>query len=107
MKKILLLALLCLTVLGLGSCGRKDGVYFFNFKPEIAEKYEEIARVYEEETGVPVRVVTAASGTYEQTLKSETESAVRNRTETSCVEVPLETLAAHAGLLDTCLKLLE
>ena len=71
MKKILLLALLCLTVLGLGSCGRKDGVYFFNFKPEIAEKYEEIARVYEEETGVPVRVVTAASGTYEQTLKSE------------------------------------
>lgn len=71
MKKILLFACLCLTVLALGSCGKRDGVYFFNFKPEIAEKYEEIARVYEEETGVPVRVVTAASGTYEQTLKSE------------------------------------
>ncbi|MBE6656414.1 MAG: ABC transporter substrate-binding protein [Ruminococcaceae bacterium] len=71
MKKILLFALLCMTLLALGSCGKKDGVYFFNFKPEIAEKYEEIARVYEKETGVPVRVVTAASGTYEQTLKSE------------------------------------
>ena len=71
MKKVLLFAILVLTVLTLGSCGKKDGIYFFNFKPEIAEKYEEIARVYEEETGVPVRVVTAASGTYEQTLKSE------------------------------------
>ena len=71
MKKILLFAVLCLTLVSFCSCGKKDGVYFFNFKPEIAEKYEEIARVYEEETGVPVRVVTAASGTYEQTLKSE------------------------------------
>ena len=71
MKKLLLLSLLIFTLLAFASCGRKDSVYFFNFKPEIAEKYEEIARVYEEETGVPVRVVTAASGTYEQTLKSE------------------------------------
>ena len=71
MKKILFFAVLCLTLLSFCSCGKKDGVYFFNFKPEIAEKYEEIARVYEEETGIPVRVVTAASGTYEQTLKSE------------------------------------
>ena len=28
-------------------------------------------KTYEEETGVKVKVVTAASGTYEQTLKSE------------------------------------
>ncbi len=75
MKKILFLTLLCLMVACLPSCGRKEGVYFFNFKPEIAEKYEEIARIYEEETGVPVRVVTAASGTYEQTLKSEIAKA--------------------------------
>jgi raffinose/stachyose/melibiose transport system substrate-binding protein len=71
MKKIILFALLCLMGLALCSCGKREGVYFFNFKPEIAEKYEEIARVYEKETGVPIRVVTAASGTYEQTLKSE------------------------------------
>ena len=42
----------------------------------------------------------------EQSLESETESAVRGRSEAACVEVPLETLAAHAGLLDACLKLL-
>lgn len=71
MKKILFLVLLCLVGVLLPSCGKRDGVYFFNFKPEIAEKYEEIAKIYEEETGVPIRVVTAASGTYEQTLKSE------------------------------------
>lgn len=71
MKKILFVVLLCLVGAFLPSCGKRDGVYFFNFKPEIAEKYEEIAKIYEEETGVPVRVVTAASGTYEQTLKSE------------------------------------
>ena len=71
MKKLLLLTLLFLFGVMFASCGKKDGVYFFNFKPEIAEKYEEIAKIYEEETGVPIRVVTAASGTYEQTLKSE------------------------------------
>ena len=71
MKKLFALTLLCFMGILLVSCGKREGVYFFNFKPEIAEKYEEIARVYEKETGVPVRIVTAASGTYEQTLKSE------------------------------------
>ena len=42
-----------------------------NFKPEIAEVYNEIAKDYEAEKGVKVNVVTAAAGTYEQTLKSE------------------------------------
>lgn len=46
-------------------------VYFLNFKPEVAEIWEEIASVYTAETGVPVKVQTAAAGTYEQTLKSE------------------------------------
>ena len=46
-------------------------IYFLNFKPEIADKYKEIAKAYESETGTKVKVVTAASGTYEQTLKSE------------------------------------
>lgn len=48
-----------------------DSIYFLNFKPEIAEVYAKIAKDYEAETGVKVKVVTAASGTYETTLKSE------------------------------------
>lgn len=47
------------------------GVYFLNFKPEIATVYERVAADYQKETGVSVRVVTAASGTYETTLMSE------------------------------------
>jgi raffinose/stachyose/melibiose transport system substrate-binding protein len=46
-------------------------VYYLNFKPEIAEVYQKIADAYKKETGVTLKVVTAASGTYEQTLKSE------------------------------------
>ncbi len=46
-------------------------IYYLNFKPEVAEVYEEIATAYKNEKGVNVKVVTAASGTYEQTLKSE------------------------------------
>ena len=46
-------------------------VYYLNFKPEQADDWVELAKQYTEETGVPVTVETAASGTYEQTLKSE------------------------------------
>lgn len=46
-------------------------VYFLNFKPEVADVYQKIADEYKAETGVTLKVVTAASGTYEQTLKSE------------------------------------
>lgn len=59
----------CLTLAGCGE--KKSQVYFLNFKPESASVYEEIAKVYKEETGVEVKVVTAAANTYEQTLKSE------------------------------------
>jgi raffinose/stachyose/melibiose transport system substrate-binding protein len=49
-----------------------DGkVYFLNFKPEQDEQWQEMAEAYTNETGVPVTVVTAASDTYESTLKSE------------------------------------
>ena len=49
-----------------------DGkVYYLNFKPEQADDWVELAEQYTAETGVPVTVETAASGTYEQTLKSE------------------------------------
>ena len=46
-------------------------VYYLNFKPEAAQAWEALAAKYTEETGVEVAVQTAASGTYESTLKSE------------------------------------
>lgn len=49
----------------------KGSVYFLNFKPEQADQWKELAETYTDETGVPVTVETAASGTYESTLKSE------------------------------------
>ena len=53
------------------SSDKNSQVYFLNFKPESASVYEEIAKKYEEETNVKVKVVTAAANNYEQTLKSE------------------------------------
>lgn len=52
-----------------------DEIYFLNFKPEIATVYENIAKDYEAETGVKVKVVTAAAGGYETKLKSEIAKA--------------------------------
>jgi raffinose/stachyose/melibiose transport system substrate-binding protein len=49
----------------------KGSVYFLNFKPESDAVYQEIAAQYTAETGVPVKIVTAAAGNYETTLKSE------------------------------------
>ena len=76
MKKALSLILamvLCLGLLaGCGSSGEETGsVYWLNFKPESDEVLQEIAQMYTEETGVEVKVVTAASGTYNQTLLAE------------------------------------
>lgn len=51
----------------------KGAVYYLNFKPEQAQKWEELARLYTAETGVSVTVRTAAAGTYEDTLRSEME----------------------------------
>ena len=58
-KKILSLILcisLLLSVTSLAGCGDKGSaeVYFLNFKPESADVYTEIAKKYEEETGVSV-----------------------------------------------------
>ena len=48
-------------------------VYYLNFKPEQSAQWEQLAKAYTQVTGVPVTVVTAASGTYEDTLRSEVE----------------------------------
>lgn len=66
--------LFCLILGMLAGCGQKEeeaGIYYLNFKPEAADSWKEIARAYEAETGIEVRILTAASGSYEQTLKSE------------------------------------
>lgn len=75
-KKAVSLLLCILTgilSLSLAGCKNKNSaeVYFLNFKPESAEIYKQIAKDYEKEKGVKVKVVTAAANTYEQTLKSE------------------------------------
>ncbi len=51
--------------------GTSGSVYYLNFKPEQDAQWQELAEIYTEETGVPVKVVTAASGTYETMLTSE------------------------------------
>ena len=85
MRRLLCAVMAAVMVLSLVACGGSDtttdesaakddgkgSVYYLNFKPESEEQWKKIAEDYEKETGVPVKVVTAASGTYEQTLKSE------------------------------------
>ena len=46
-------------------------VYYLNFKPEQDQQWQDLAAKYTAETGTEVTVITAADGTYEQTLKSE------------------------------------
>lgn len=46
-------------------------VYYLNFKPEQDQAWQDLAKAYTDQTGVEVTVITAADGTYEQTLKSE------------------------------------
>ena len=74
MKKILsvFISLLLIATLFAG-CGKtKMGrVYYLNFKPEQDAAWQALAQKYTAETGVEVKVVTAASGTYEQTLTAE------------------------------------
>jgi len=76
MKKKIMLALLTVAMVSafLSGCGSKSSegkVYYMNFKPEVDQVWQDLAAKYTKETGVEVKVVTAASGTYEQTLKSE------------------------------------
>lgn len=52
-----------------------DEIYYLNFKPEISDKYEAIAKEYEKETGIKVKVTTAASGEYEKTLTTQMANA--------------------------------
>ncbi len=90
MKKALALVLAGAMALSLAACGSTPSstatsgstpasgastasgkVYYLNFKPEQDQQWQDLAKVYTEQTGVPVEVVTAASGNYETTLMAE------------------------------------
>ena len=83
MKKFLAMLLALVMALSLVACGeQKDdtntgddtatgSVYYLNFKPEQDQAWQDLAKAYTEETGVPVTVLTAAQGTYEEKLASE------------------------------------
>lgn len=97
MKKLIAMLLALVMVLGLAACGGtttetkapaatgaagetqaaantpagEGRVYYLNFKPEADAALQELAALYTEQTGVPVKVVTAASGTYSDTLTAE------------------------------------
>ncbi len=73
-----MVAIAAMSVGTLAACGSSsssgDGegkVYYLNFKPEANDAWQALAKKYTEKTGVEVKVQTAASNTYEQTLKSE------------------------------------
>ena len=53
-------------------------VYYLNFKPEADEAWQKLAATYTEQTGVPVKVVTAASGTYDTTLDRRAGQELRS-----------------------------
>ena len=59
------------TPAGNDNSGAAGSVYYLNFKPEQDGDWQELAKLYTQETGVEVKVQTAASGQYETTLMSE------------------------------------
>lgn len=71
MKKILSLFIAAAALISLAACGDSAKVYVLNFKPEADDAMKEIAASYEKEKGVKVKILTAASGTYEDTLSTE------------------------------------
>ena len=98
MKKIIALVLCLVMVFALCACGESNtattapaadtateapaeepaaagSVYYLNFKPESDKAWQALAETYTKQTGVPVTVVTAASGTYDQTLTSEMDKS--------------------------------
>ena len=73
MKKLIALLLVLVMALGLfAGCSKADepSVYYLNFKPEFDEALVKLAADYTAKTGVEVKIVTAASGTYADTLNA-------------------------------------
>ena len=84
MKKTLALILAAVMALSLVACAKTPGnsgteakgsVYYLNFKPEADKAWQDLAKTYTEQTGVEVKVVTAASGQYDTMLTSELDKS--------------------------------
>ena len=115
MKKLIALLLAMVMVLGLVACGAAEtpateapagndapaateaakaesaeagSVYDLNFKPEFDEALQALAADYTAKTGVEVKVVTAASGTYSDSLKANIK------------DVTIFNIGNEAGLVD-------
>ena len=58
-----------------GDSTATGSVYYLNFKPEADAAWQELAALYTEQTGVTVKVVTAASGEYSSTLTAEMDKS--------------------------------
>jgi raffinose/stachyose/melibiose transport system substrate-binding protein len=70
-KSYVLMTAACFFIFAACTKNSQPGVYFLNFKPEVDKQWSEVAAQFTKETGIPMKVVTAASGTYEQTLRAE------------------------------------
>ena len=94
MKKLFAILMALVMVLSFAACGQEEtpdapvegnegneepaatgSVYWLNFKPESDEVLKELAAKYTAETGVPVEIVTAASGTYNEVLTAEMDKS--------------------------------
>ena len=76
MKKLVSLFLvlaLALTIVSFASAEGTGKVYYLNFKPEADQAWQALAAEYTKQTGVEVKILTAASGSYSDTLTSEME----------------------------------
>ena len=107
MKKYLAMLLALCMVFALCACGGQEdpkpteqgsdepeavgSVYWLNFKPESDEVLQKVAKMYTDETGVPVKVVTAASGTYNETLTAEMDKS----------DAPTMFVVGNQGAIDT------
>lgn len=52
----------------------KGTIRWLNFKPEVADQMQDVAKAYTDETGIKVQIDTAASNTYQQTLTARMDS---------------------------------
>ena len=74
MKRVILILTLIVSAMALwaGGASEKSEVYYLNYKAVAADIYtDSVAPKFEEETGISLKVITAASNQYDQTLKSE------------------------------------
>lgn len=78
MKKALAIILMLAMVFSMVGCtgnSDKGSVYYLNFKPEADAAWQALAEEYTKATGVEVKVVTAAAGTYNETLTAEMDKS--------------------------------